>query len=48
VYNKNLPKTTELTIINKGNVPDVEDTSQLFNTFTRGKNAQHKQEAGWD
>ncbi|MBE7170263.1 MAG: HAMP domain-containing protein [Williamsia sp.] len=36
----------ELQITNRGETPQVADTSLLFNTFTRGKNVQHKAGSG--
>jgi signal transduction histidine kinase len=39
-------KKIELRIINKGETPGVEDTSLLFNSFSRGKNSQNKSGSG--
>jgi two-component system sensor histidine kinase ArlS len=33
-------------VVNEGQVPDIADTSLLFNTFTRGSNAQNKTGSG--
>jgi signal transduction histidine kinase len=39
-------ETIELHVVNKGEVPDIADAALLFNTFTRGSNAQNKTGSG--
>jgi len=39
-------ETIELQLINKGETPNVADTAELFNTFTRGRNVQNKMGSG--
>ena len=39
-------KQIQLLVINKGDVPNVENTASLFNTFTRGTNTHNKSGSG--
>lgn len=43
---KQCEKSLQLFFINKGELPDVEDTHALFETFTRGSNSINKQGSG--